>query len=361
MGFFQPKIILPEGALLWSDEQLTTVFAHELGHISRKDYLQNLFIQLIRAIYWFQPFIWKAVHQYRFEAEKASDDLAIKAGIQPIDYAESLLAVAQKIQQPASLLPQVVVPLAKRSQLKGRLSYILEKDQANSQRSWIRGSGAAALLVLFSLPLLGLYFEPISYWPSPKTIDELISDLRQGEKESALKAAEILGRRQAPEAISELQATLFHTDPEIRTSVTLALGRYGKSSCFYDLRQGLADPHSDVRKASLWALYQIGCLPAFRHITDHLNDQDPVVSDYSHDLLQDFDRRKLKGWLQKNLGQPGVRDWVEEQFIVIDQVGTIELLIHHLANGRKKKKDQLRKIIQRIEEPGAQEELRRVL
>lgn len=94
-GFFHPVIILPKDAINWSQERLEVVFMHEMIHIKKADFLKNLFIRMVCAIFWFNPFVWKTFKRYHFEQESACDNQVVSNGIKPYVYAKELLEVAK--------------------------------------------------------------------------------------------------------------------------------------------------------------------------------------------------------------------------------------------------------------------------
>lgn len=98
-GIFRPQILLPAGAADWSEEQRLVVLAHELAHISRNDWLLQMFAELTRALYWFHPLAWLATEQLRQESERACDDAVLSSGIRASTYAQQLLLLAQTLER----------------------------------------------------------------------------------------------------------------------------------------------------------------------------------------------------------------------------------------------------------------------
>jgi len=97
-GFFRPRILLPAGAMEWSAERRKTVLSHELAHIARHDWLAQIFAELTRATYWFNPLVWFACARLRSESEHACDDSVLNSGVDPAHYANQLLELARTLK-----------------------------------------------------------------------------------------------------------------------------------------------------------------------------------------------------------------------------------------------------------------------
>ncbi len=152
-GLWRPFVLLPPAARGWSDERRRAVLLHELAHVRRRDCLTQLCVQLVRAVYWFDPLAWIAVRRLRAEAERACDDSVLAAGTAGSAYAGHLLEIARG-RQPARLSPFAAgaLAMARRSQLEGRLMAILDPAVRRSSALASR-CAAAGLAVLVSIPV----------------------------------------------------------------------------------------------------------------------------------------------------------------------------------------------------------------
>jgi len=73
-GLFKPRIYLPvQRGRAFSDRSLRFIFLHELGHLSRGDLWINFVAALLRALHWFNPFVWFATRRLRAAAELSGD------------------------------------------------------------------------------------------------------------------------------------------------------------------------------------------------------------------------------------------------------------------------------------------------
>lgn len=96
-GALRPVILLPSSALQWPDHLIQSTLLHELAHIKRYDWLVQQIVRCIYAFYWINPLCRIAVNKLFAHAETACDDLAINAGVSNLDYAESLVDVAEQV------------------------------------------------------------------------------------------------------------------------------------------------------------------------------------------------------------------------------------------------------------------------
>lgn len=96
IGVLKPTILLPLAITSGlSPDQAESVLAHELAHLKRYDHLVNLLQRIIESLLFFHPAVWWISHRIRIEREHCCDDLVVACGAAPIDYATSLLRVAE--------------------------------------------------------------------------------------------------------------------------------------------------------------------------------------------------------------------------------------------------------------------------
>ena len=111
MGILRPVILLPAAlARRLSTERLKVFITHELVHLRRGDLFWSALRVTASSILWCNPFAWIASRFLDQEAEKCCDEETIAAlGIDPADYAKSLLAVLElkHFLRAAPLLPGI--------------------------------------------------------------------------------------------------------------------------------------------------------------------------------------------------------------------------------------------------------------
>lgn len=90
----RPVIWLPLSLLTRAPvEQLEALLAHELAHITRKDWLWNSVQRVIESVLFFHPAVWWLGRRIRQEREHACDDLAVAACGDAVALAEALAAL----------------------------------------------------------------------------------------------------------------------------------------------------------------------------------------------------------------------------------------------------------------------------
>ena len=151
-GILEPVIVLPEAALVWSDERRRVVLMHELAHIARRDSATQLVATLACVVYWIHPLVILAARRLRAECERACDERVLELGTPATDYAAHLLDVA-RFARSFGAASIVSVAMARPSQLEGRLLAVLRArpDRGHaSGRSRVLGTvfAACALVVV---------------------------------------------------------------------------------------------------------------------------------------------------------------------------------------------------------------------
>jgi GWxTD domain-containing protein len=91
IGWLRPVVLIPLGCLAgMSQVQIEAVFAHELAHIRRLDYLVSVLQSFVEAVLFYHPAVWWVSKQVRTERENCCDDVAIRASGDSLAYAKAL-------------------------------------------------------------------------------------------------------------------------------------------------------------------------------------------------------------------------------------------------------------------------------
>ncbi|HXE15246.1 MAG TPA: M56 family metallopeptidase [Bryobacteraceae bacterium] len=142
-GIFRPQILLPAGSEEWTECRRQAVLLHELAHIRRRDVAIQLFVQVVAALWWFQPLVWVLRRGIRQDSELACDAEVMTAGMRPSVYADVLLATAKDMGRSAHAVG-AAIGMARRGDLEGRLTAILNPPA-------IAGSSRRALIAAAAL------------------------------------------------------------------------------------------------------------------------------------------------------------------------------------------------------------------
>jgi beta-lactamase regulating signal transducer with metallopeptidase domain len=151
-GLFRPVVVVPADAHEWERADLQRALVHELEHVRRSDWAVHMLGRLVCAVYWFHPLVWVAGRQLSLEAERAADD-AVLASSESTDYAEQLVALAQRLSADRM---QPLLGMANRSDLSARVSALLDSTQRRGRAgalAAVSAVGLAAIVVVGVAPL----------------------------------------------------------------------------------------------------------------------------------------------------------------------------------------------------------------
>ncbi len=146
VGVVVPTLILPLSlTTMLTPEQIRFVLLHELAHIRRGDYFASLFQLFAEALLFFNPAVWWISRQMRVEREACCDALAIELSGAPVDYAKTLLCVAENVLQPMPAAAPAFGDRREPSSLADRVQRLL----IPGYRPKLRLTWRAMLLALF--------------------------------------------------------------------------------------------------------------------------------------------------------------------------------------------------------------------
>jgi len=132
LGHLKPVILLPIGIVNQLQlNEVEAILAHELSHISRSDFLQNIMQSFIEIIYYYHPAVWWISANVRAERENCCDEEAVRICGSAINYAKALVKI-EEIQY--QVIPALAVPFARdKHSLLYRVSRVLNQPQNRSQ------------------------------------------------------------------------------------------------------------------------------------------------------------------------------------------------------------------------------------
>lgn len=149
-GLLWPSVVLPDTADQWPDDRRQAVLAHELAHVKRFDTLTQALAQVACVLFWWHPAVWYAARRLRVERERACDDLVLRGGTRPSDYASHLLEIARSHKGPR-MARTALVSMARPSQLESRLLWVLDGARARG----VPSPRATVLSMLLGLLAVG--------------------------------------------------------------------------------------------------------------------------------------------------------------------------------------------------------------
>jgi bla regulator protein blaR1 len=96
VGCFNPVILWPRHiSARMNDEQIAAILLHELAHVRRRDNAVALLHMCVETLFWFHPLVWWVGAKLVEERERACDEEVVRLGVDPSQYAESILTTCE--------------------------------------------------------------------------------------------------------------------------------------------------------------------------------------------------------------------------------------------------------------------------
>ena len=148
VGWIRPVVLVPVSAFTsLTPDQLQTILAHELLHISRRDHVFNMLQGFMEIALFFHPVTWWLSRQIRIERENCCDDDALTIAGSPRSLAEALLileTLRSGHPNPKSILA------ATGGSLMHRVSRLFASNRQSLNVGW-RALSACSLLTIAGL------------------------------------------------------------------------------------------------------------------------------------------------------------------------------------------------------------------
>jgi beta-lactamase regulating signal transducer with metallopeptidase domain len=124
LGLFRPRIILPN--IVFTDEQISFIFQHELTHLRHKDIAVKWLTVVVTSIHWFNPLMYYLKREINRSCELACDETLIKSLdlSEKQSYGETLIMVVAEHRKPAGSL--FTTMCEEKKALKERLASIMK-------------------------------------------------------------------------------------------------------------------------------------------------------------------------------------------------------------------------------------------
>lgn len=141
VGWRRPMLLLPVNWRDWSDVERKTIFAHEVAHVLRADFLMTTLAQVAVAINFFHPFAHAIIARFRLNQELAADALAANVIGGSQQYVEILASLALR-------QPMVRTPGPAQAFLPPRRMFVRRLEMLSNMK--VRGSGWSRLYTLLA-------------------------------------------------------------------------------------------------------------------------------------------------------------------------------------------------------------------
>lgn len=265
VGVLKPVILLPAAMMSGlNSQEFAAVLAHELAHVKRFDHVLIVVQRFLEAVLFFHPAVWwfgRRIHDLR---EHACDDLVIQGGTDRMDYARSLLRVAEMRigdDSRTAQLAQLAADGGDPSKLRQRIQRIVQSNdepgvRLNQSRATFALVASAMAIALALVPVLpGISDKPVDAAANPVVAAEESStdqasagDDTEGERSSVKQKLE--GSAELHVEKMPLIAVLDAVEKLSGISVTVDLG---------DFRMRGVDPQTpitlDVEDVTVRALF----------------------------------------------------------------------------------------------------------
>ena len=121
-----PKLLLPVGLVArLDDEELSTLLAHELAHLRRRDHWVRWFEFFVRTLYWWNPVAWWAQRELHLAEEQCCDAWVLEAFPEKSEaYGKALLKALCYASEIQPQLPSIASGIGATQSIRRRLKMI---------------------------------------------------------------------------------------------------------------------------------------------------------------------------------------------------------------------------------------------
>jgi beta-lactamase regulating signal transducer with metallopeptidase domain/protocatechuate 3,4-dioxygenase beta subunit len=154
-GLWHPVILLPEEMLAQlQDQELKSIFLHELAHIKRGDLWLNLVQTLLQIAYFYHPLLWAANARIRKVREQAVDETVLAAlGEEAEDYPRTLLRISRLAFGTPALSLRLLGVVESKKALTDRIRHIVSRPFPQNARLGLLGLAALVVAAVVLLPM----------------------------------------------------------------------------------------------------------------------------------------------------------------------------------------------------------------
>jgi len=129
-GWLDPAVIFPSRFARMEETRQRAIACHELLHVARRDWLVNLFEELILTFFWFHPAVWWVVRNIRLSREQVVDSEVVELTGARQRYLHALLEIAATTRAMPVRAPLFLVE----SQLARRVALLVKEVRMSKPR-----------------------------------------------------------------------------------------------------------------------------------------------------------------------------------------------------------------------------------
>jgi beta-lactamase regulating signal transducer with metallopeptidase domain/exopolysaccharide biosynthesis protein len=172
-GVFHPRILICPQAFERLDAQSQRhILMHELMHLKRKD-TQIAFVSVVlKAVYWFNPIVWFMLSKMQKDTEILCDASVIRKLKRPLDYAQTLIELAECASNRKKM--RLIMAVAdKPRELKRRIAAAVEWKRQKPQFTVL---AVALVLCAFAVGCTSAVKTDIEVLPAAVSATDSVSD-----------------------------------------------------------------------------------------------------------------------------------------------------------------------------------------
>ena len=186
------------------------ILIHELAHIRQKHSLDILFVELLQAIFWFNPLLMFYKKEVRLNHEYLADKKVINSGINIYDYQNFIVGMSSTNN------PSCLVSNFNYTSLKKRL--IMLKKQRSLVRAWVKGTLITFLISLL-LIIIACNTSNLVNGSKAQITMQNSGELRENIAEISVRGVGSFGYSQGDSVFIEgLEGDINSTDPVLMES-----------------------------------------------------------------------------------------------------------------------------------------------
>jgi len=154
IGVLRPRIVISRTLINdASENELETVFLHELIHCKHKDTWIGWLQCVSQCLLWFHPFVWFANSRLSHERESVCDEAVLRSGgVDPDAYGETLLRVLTVARGRSAVRGSLVGVFEQGGRMQNRLETVMKFDSKRQSSVWAQRLAVGVFAMMF-LPM----------------------------------------------------------------------------------------------------------------------------------------------------------------------------------------------------------------